>query len=410
MTSEGAFEGSIDLSLPHLERPHIRSFRSQAGKTPEGQPVIRLDDPLRLSAQQIVLSANVIPLLARFSGENSVDEIVEQFQIPKEKLAELVELLERNYFLWGPTFEQRERALREELDAAGTMPRGIAFAFGDDADALHKQFDEWLTEVEDPELEATPRALVMPHLDYSRSWPLLAAGYCTLPKDAGFDRVIVLGSNHFGIGDGVIGTNWAWETPFGFVPRDEALLAGLRDRLGDGLFVDALDHIAEPSIQIHLPWIQHCLGDVPVTGWLLPDPLQKMLSDDGKRTSLDEFTSALRELLSELGGTTLVIGSCDLSHVGPQFGEPAVVDEDRRALVEEQDRNMLALFVAGDNTGFLEGLTWSNNPTRWCSVGGMSALLALFEGDAPEIELIDYRQAYDDSGHWLVSAATCAIL
>ena len=187
------------------------------------------------------------------------------------------------------------------------------------------------------------------------------------------------------------------------------LLAGLRERLGKALFVDALDHLTEPSIQVHLPWIQHCLGDVPVTGVLVPDPIQQMIVDDGERTSGEQFAKTLKELLNELGGRTLIICSCDLSHVGPQFGEPAVIDEERRNQVEEQDRNMLALFVEGDSAGFIEGLAWSNNPTRWCSAGSMSVALMLFGGES-EIELLDYRQAYDESGTWLVSAAACAVI
>ena len=68
---------------------------------------------------------------------------------------------------------------------------------------------------------------------------------------------------------------------------------------------------------------------------------------------------------------------------------------------------MLAKFLEGDSRGFVEAMTWSKNPTRWCSVGNMSVLLDLV-GDG-EIELLDYRQAVDPKGMALVSSCACSV-
>lgn len=368
-----------------------------------------LRDPLNLVPKQLVVAAQALSLLAQFRGERTVTEIAEQFSVPEEKINELVGVLEEHALLWGPNFEAKEKELREKVAEAGRMPRGAAFMLGEDADALREQLDEWLNEVEDPELETEPRALVVPHLDYHRGWPLFAGGYLSVKNADAPDRVVVLGTNHFGIGDGVVGTEWTWETPFGVVPTDTALVEAMRTRLGKGFYADQLDHIPEHSIQLHLPWIQHCFGDVPVFGVLVPDPLMQMVEDDGARTTTEEFVGALRESLDELGGKTLFVSSSDLSHVGPQFGEPAVVNEERQAEVEQHDRDMLARFLDGDAQGFVEAMSWSKNPTRWCSIGNMFALLEL-TGPDTEIELIDYRQACQENGSALVSAATCAVL
>jgi hypothetical protein len=48
------------------------------------------------------------------------------------------------------------------------------------------------------------------------------------------------------------------------------------------------------------------------------------------------------------------------------------------------------------------------NPTRWCSVGCMTAAARLAKPSA--IELIDYRQAVDEQGNALVSSASMAML
>jgi hypothetical protein len=84
------------------------------------------------------------------------------------------------------------------------------------------------------------------------------------------------------------------------------------------------------------------------------------------------------------------------------------VDDQRRIDVERHDRDMLANFLANDTETFMSGFAWNKNPTRWCSIGGMAAILQLVQPQA--IELIDYRQAYDDRGFALVSSAAIALL
>jgi len=182
-----------------------------------------------------------------------------------------------------------------------------------------------------------------------------------------------------------------------------SLQADLRDRFGERAIADQLDHIGEHSIQLHLPWIQHLFGEVPVIGALVPDPLSGLIEDDGKRVGADEFIDGLRAALDAAGGRTLVVASSDLSHVGPQFGEPRKVDEERCVQVETHDREMIKRFLDSEPSEFLEAVEWNRNPTRWCSVGNMVATKRLV---APkQTELIDYRQAVDDQGVALVSAA-----
>ena len=144
--------------------------------------------------------------------------------------------------LHGQVTTEREQALRDAITERGSMPRGAAWMLGEDAEALTAQLTEWLAEVEDPELDTRPRGLVLPHLDYHRGWPLYASGYRSLQGMDAPDRVVILGTNHFGIGDGVVGTQWTWETPLGTVPRDEALCAAMSERLGKGVLADEIDH------------------------------------------------------------------------------------------------------------------------------------------------------------------------
>ena len=58
--------------------------------------------------------------------------------------------------------------------------------------------------------------------------------------------------------------------------------------------------------------------------------------------------------------------------------------------------------------GGVETMRGLKNPTRWCSVGCMTAAARLAKPSA--IELIDYRQAVDEQGNALVSSASMAML
>jgi AmmeMemoRadiSam system protein B len=140
---------------------------------------------------------------------------------------------------------------------------------------------------------------------------------------------------------------------------------------------------------------------------LVPDPLRPMVADDGARATTDEFVGALETALSELGGNTLFIASSDLSHVGPQFGDPGPVTDPIAQQVEQLDRERLRLFCAGDPKAFVAPFASQNNVSRWCSLGNMSAFLRLAR--PASVELIDYRQMRDANAGAMVTSAAVAI-
>ena len=198
-----------------------------------------------------------------------------------------------------------------------------------------------------------------------------------------------------------------FESPLGRCPADTDVVGRLVEKFGRPIIADQLDHLPEHSIDLQMPWVQHCFGNVPVIAALVPDPIVGLMQDDEERVALEPFVEALREALGEAGGETFFVASADLSHVGLQFGEPRPVDEQRRIDVERHDRDMMSTYLAADAEEFLAAMRWNKNPTRWCSIGNMTALLMLLEPET--IELIDYRQAYDERGVALVSSAAMAL-
>ncbi len=398
---------SIESLPEHIRRPHLRPVQPQP-MVKDGRAFVALRDPAMLVRHTLVVPAQALPVLQHFRGERSITEIADQLNGKIDQFIELARRLDHLGLLWGPTFERLEAELKKKLDAESTFPATTSRSMGDSPEACRRAIDGYLEQTDPPDLTALAAGIIAPHLDYERGWPNYAAAYAAFQGLETPDRVVILGTNHMGIGDGVVLTEYGFESPMGRCPADGVVIGKLLDRLGRPLIIDQLDHLAEHSIQLHLPWIQYFFGDVPLIAALIPDPLVPMIREDGQRVAGPKLAEALREVLAEVGGKTLYVGSSDLSHVGLQFGEPRPVDEQRRLDVERHDRDMLAGYLTGDHETFLAAFRWNKNPTRWCSIGNMAAILMLTQPD--DLELIDYRQAYDERGFAMVSSAAIVIL
>ena len=391
----------------HLYMPALRQFQAWPIQK-EGKQLVALREPFMLTKETLVVPTGVFAAFQFIDGESTLEEIIEKTKANPEQFIELINKLDGVGLLWGPTSKRLEEEAVAKLKEEGTFPIRSSGSLGENAEACQKQIEAWFSEIEDPEFENPVKAVIAPHLDYARGWPNYASAYYTWSKTDTPDRVVILGTNHFGNGDGVVLSTIGFTTPLGFCPADENVVTALTDKFGTSITADFIDHAAEHSIELHLPWIQYCFGDVPVVAALIPNPLIEMIEDDGERTGTEEFVKELKTILHDLEGTTLFISSADLSHVGQQFGEPRAVDDQRKFDVERHDREMMAKFIENDSSEFIEAMKWNNNATQWCSIGNMAAILELV--DPTEIELIDYRQACDQKGIALVSSCSMALL
>ena len=427
----------------HIRIPHARPIQP-IPVSKDGQQFVALRDPAMLVNQSMVVNPGAMGLVQQFQGELAIEDIadkfvpVDQVQDP-EKRSEIIERLtgeiralaegmDKFGLLWGPTFNDLENKRAEALATAGAFPVSASGSLvmlaqqldteseppSEDSDKIawardltDRTIQKWLEEAEDPEFDTPPMGLVVPHLDYSKAHEVYASAYRSWDGVAAPDRVVILGTNHFGMGDGVVMSRYGFDTPLGRVRPDTDVVEKLGNALGDRLFKDELDLAPEHSIELHLPFIQKLFGDVPVVAALMPDPTQPLLEDDGGRVSWKEFVDTCTGIISESGGVTYFVASADLSHVGPQFGEPKAVDSERKEEVERHDREMIGHYLANNQDSFIEAMEWSKNPTHWCSIGNMEATAKISQVE--DIELLDYRQAVDDQGTALVSVASIAL-
>lgn len=375
---------------------------------------IGVRDRSGLSEVMLNLSAPALQILAMMDGDHTCDDIRRQFQasfnrrLTEATLHSMVTHLENAHFLEGPGYETHYQSLLHEYRNGRTREMTHATALGivDDSGAL---FDEMLADVNGCAPSGTVVGLIAPHLDYPRGRPCYAAAYATLRNRPPPDRVIILGTNHFGRSTSVVATGNGFSTPLGVTRVDKPFLEKLEERCGD-LRTFELDHAREHSIELQVAWLQHFFGAdaFTIVPLLCPDPCGPTGTAplDGRGVDLREFALTLGELVRNDAGETLIVAGADLSHVGAAFGDERPLDEAFLEEVRLRDRQALDRLQTGEVEGFRQCVAEQENPTRVCSAGCIFVLAAALPDASASV--LGYHQAVDPPSQTCVTCAAAA--
>lgn len=447
-STPAAPQPKFDPNAEHMRKPKlrpVRGFPAQVGN----QVLLGLADARQISDKMVVAPPAVQYVLPLLDGVKTLPEIVAQVGqgLTEPVLESIIAQLDDAGLLFGPRFDQMLADMRAEFDSAASLPPASSNAFVQavvsqrlgrqptDAELpelgpahLKEVFDEWMTKALEKEAKPTfdelPVAVVVPHVDYPRGWLNYASVWGRMRVADRPDRVVILGTNHFGMSTGVAACNKAYQTILGESPLDHDMLREVQAALGpanaDLLLANRYDHEREHSIELQIPWIQHCIGPdelgrhVPVFAALIHDPaINNGLSYDGTGLALQPFVDAVRTAMEKLGGRTLVVASADLSHVGPMFGDQqSMAGQDQaadaaRRKTMQHDQEMLELVRQVKPDDLVASMAWQQNPTRWCSTGNIVAALMITRPE--RVELLRYMAAIDEQGMGMVSSAAAAM-
>ncbi len=391
-------------------RPRLRAV--EALRAPETGPgMISLRDPSGLTPVSLTVSEAVVFILAHFDGQHTLDQIraayARQFHqpLPPAKLEGIVSHLREAYFLDDGTFEAYYRNLVEEYTARPVRTMRSAAELGIDRN-ITRVLDALMAEVENADGDSHIAGLIAPHLDYPRGAPCYAAAYAPLRNRPVPERIVILGTNHFGRSPSVVATGKDFETPLGTTPADVEFLEQLETRCGD-LRRFEFDHQREHSVELQVVWCQHLFGPdrfrmVPV---LCPDPCRPAgtAPPNGEGVDLRNFAEALGECIKLDGKDTLLIAGADLSHVGAHFGDQRKLDDSFLPEVRDRDHRVLRALEEGDPDALLARVAQDNNPTRMCSTGCLFALMTALPG--AQARLVKYHQSVHEESQ---TGVTCA--
>lgn len=402
---------SIMTSITSLQ-PKLRPLEARPLLDGDSKQFI-IRDPSGLADAVLTVSEPALFILSLLDGRHERKSVQEKFiarygaMLKSATLDTLIDNLERSRFLDGPSFDRYFAGLCDDYRAAPTRPSIFASRLGS-AGEVEALLEEMLpssgyTAHGDGRLTG----LIAPHLDYARGRPCYVSAYSALRGRTCPDRCVILGTNHFGRSYSVVATGKSFETPLGVTAVDVRFLEAVEARCGYDLRAHEFDHRREHSIELQVLCLQHVFGPasfeiVPV---LCPDPCGPtgMAPFDGGGVDLRDFALALRDVMDQFSGDTLLVAGADLSHVGLEFGDSDTLDDAFLSAVEARDRAALNQLVQSAPDGFVQTLALESNPTRVCSAGCMYVLARVLHDSQPH--LLRYHQAHTPAARICVSCA-----
>lgn len=226
--------------------------------------------------------------------------------------------------------------------------------------------------------------IVSPHAGYAYCGGTAASVYKTVSDD--FETVIVLGTNHSGIGAGIATSMASWRTPLGVIKPDEEFVNELtKDSI---ISEDDEAHSREHSIEVQLPWLQYFFKDFK----FVPICINPSYFDID---SCRDIGTKIAEVAKKLKRKVLIVASSDFTHYGYSYGYLPFRDNVINR-IKELDASIIRLVEKLEaerivKTSYEKGLTI-------CGYGAIASMLFAAKSlGAKKGELIDYSTSFDVS-------------
>jgi AmmeMemoRadiSam system protein B len=381
----------------------------------QGQQVLSLRDPLRLSAGSALVPHAITPLLALCDGTRDLAALRLGFllrtgiSLLPSQVEALIQALDEALLLDNHRFRS---ALQQALETYRSAPcRPLALAgevYPEDVAQLLSTLDEYSQQATAPGENPRGRVVgvISPHIDFARGWRTYAKTW-QMARSAveEAELVILLGTDHGGSPGSLTLTRQSYATPWGTLPTDIELVDHLAGILGqDRAFAEEMHHIGEHSIELTTVWLHYIAGGKPKR--LLPvlcGPHEPLLtSTDGDTARIWRALEFLAEKAAQPG--TLVVAGGDLSHVGPTFGDPAPFDLAGKFHVRLSDEQWLTAVCSGDSNLLKHYILQHGDPTRICGAAPIHFMVSILQKAQGQVVAYEQCPADEEFGS-LVSVA-----
>jgi AmmeMemoRadiSam system protein B len=216
--------------------------------------------------------------------------------------------------------------------------------------------------------------IVSPHAGYVYSGAVAANGYYeTSPMN--FDRIVMIGPNHYGIGTGLATVrNGIWETPLGEVEVDSELASQIAENSGI-LDFDELAHSRDHCLEVQLPFLQYIKKNQ-----FKIVPIIMIMQDKVTASEIGEsIASSTRNL------NTLLIASSDFTHYEPN------------AEAHRKDDELIKTILSLDISNFYT--TFERLKVSACGYGAIASIMTAAKAlGATKGELLRYATSGDVMG------------
>jgi AmmeMemoRadiSam system protein B len=375
-----------------------------------GKKLLYLRDRLDISPE-LTLPIESAGIISLFDGRNSLRDIqasiVRQsgFQlISRENIMKIVEILNSNFYLDNDNFRRKkdevENTFRKEPIRRASH---AGKSYESSPERLRSQINRFFLDPEGPgslpELGQGDniRGIIAPHIDFMRGGPCYGWAYHRLAQDCNAELFIIFGTAHMPTQNLFVLTEKDFETPFGIQKTDKEFVRSIILETGEDLLKDEFLHRSEHTIEFQIIFLQYLYAQkrdiqiIPILCGSFHDFIKnENLPEDNEQIS--KVIKAIRASIKRSHKRTCIIASADLSHIGPQFGDPTPVLSYHLSKIRNDDMQMLRFIESMDRNGFYRFIMKEKDRRNICGLPPIYALLSTIECDRAEI--IKYSQAH----------------
>ena len=382
-----------------------------------------LRDPWQLSERQLIVPQALAQMLLLCDGTRTPGEIqadlTSQLGMPVslDIVEDALSQLDENYLLDNSRYRDKRARLLEEYRAAPFRAPALAgHGYPADPRELTAYFQGFEAEIENNGVSpwSAGRGIVSPHIDYQRGGLVYAHTWRQASQTIlEADLVLIFGTDHNGTPGSITLTRQSYATPFGILPNDVQLINELATAIGEGTaFEEELNHRNEHSVELSAVWLHHTFrqhGKKPCAMVpILVGSFHQFLSNGSHPANDDKFNRFLGALTRATADRRVVaVGSVDLAHVGPAFGDSFGMDASRRAHLRDEDQALMTSIELGDAAGFFQQIKSVGDRNRICGFAPLYLMLRYLNTTAGRKVAYDQCPA-DENNTSLVSI--CGLL
>ncbi len=393
--------------MPEPAKPRLRILDFQPIFY-QGERMWLLRDPWQLSDRQIIVPQAIAQMLLLCDGTRTAEEIhidlVEQLgeEIPFDAITNALSELDRAYLLHTERFEIKRTKALTAYRAGDYRPPALAdLSYPASPHELTALFQSYGSDQPRQQANRSWRGVVSPHIDYQRGGPVYAQVWDEAAQavlDA--DLVLIFGTDHNGSAGTITLTRQPYATPFGILPTDLTLIDKLADAIGgEQAFAEELNHRHEHSVELSAVWLHYVFHQANRP----PSPMIPILIgsfhhflDNGHHPADEPIFRRFHEVLRRetAGRRVLAIGSVDLAHVGPAFGDAFAMDDRRRSALREEDHKLMDAITRGSAAEFYDRIHAARDRNRICGFAPLYHMLRFL--DASTGVQVAYQQCPAD--------------
>jgi len=389
-----------------MRKPVLRRDIQPIATIIKGRQMIAFHDPYHLTEHSIALDVNTLPILQLLDGENDLRDI--QTLLMKRQggrivyiseIESFIEMLDKACLLNSELYTDKMNMLRTEFTMQqNRFPVHVGKAYMAEPDQLSqfiRDIENTLSRENVLTIPDTITGILAPHIDIKTAREAYVNTYRHL-KGKHYDLVVILGINHHEQ-DGlysVSGKNYL--TPYGEIKSDRKFISSLKEMVPEGtLTPDDFGHMTEHSIEFQTIFLQHYLGNsfsiVPILCGGIHEFIRR------KKTLLNDerfqgMVEAIKKLLEDEKGNTLLVAGVDLSHIGQKFGDQLPADT-LLPQATANDKIILSLLAQGDVEKIFQNALDNQDRYRICGLPAILLMASLLRGSRVDILHFDtYRE------------------